>query len=212
MLTANEPNIPEWVPDYIAAKARELRQAHADSAIAVDLIERLTTDVRMRRVWAELDKRNRRTKGPRHIVAARFASRGIDERSAAAGLLEFTFDLGRLTLMLPSADNPARPYKARAQKYRDESEQLADDPDGQGIRRRLLALAQYCDSITYSAHNPSEAIATEIASWLTTVFGTPMFKITALITGVITRQEISERKVRTWVAAPFARKSHPAKK
>jgi hypothetical protein len=201
VLTANEPNIPEWVPDYIAAKARELRQAHADSAIAVDLIERLMTDVRMGRVWAELGKRNRRTKGPRHNVAARFASRGTDERSAAAGLLEFAFNLGRLTLMLPSTDNPARPYKARAQKYRDEAEQLVHDRGAQGIRQLLLLLARYCDLITYSAHNPSEAVAVEIAHWLETVFGSPMYKTTATITSVIVGQGISERKVRTWFLA-----------
>jgi hypothetical protein len=130
VLTANELKIPAWVPDHIAAKARDLRQAHADSAIAVDLIERLTTDALMRRVWGELAKRSRSTKGPRHKVAAKFVSRGIDERSAAAGLLEFAFNHGRLTLMLPSASNPARQYKARAQKYRDDAEQLADDPGG----------------------------------------------------------------------------------
>jgi hypothetical protein len=206
VLTANELKIPGWVPDHIAAKARKLRLAHADSAIAVDLIERLTTDARMRRVWGELAKRSRSTKGPRHKVVAKFVSRGIDEQSAAAGLLEFAFNHGRLTLMLPSADNPARPYKARAQKYRDEAEQLAHDPGGQGIRQLLLLLARYCDSITASAHNPSEAIAVEIASWLETVFGSPMYKTTATITSVITGQAVTERKVRTWL------KSHPAKK
>jgi hypothetical protein len=206
VLTGNELKIPDWVPDHIAAKARDLHQAHADSAIAVDLIERLTTDTRMQRVWAELAKRNRKTKGLRYNVAARFASHGIDERSAAAGLLEFAFNHGRLTLMLPSADNPARPYNARAQKYRDEAEQLAHDPGGQGIRQLLLLLARYCDSITYSAHDPSEAIAREIASWLETVFGSPMYNTTATITSVITGQAITERKVRTWLA------SHPAEK
>ena len=198
---ASELQVPAWIPDHIAAKAQELHRAHAGSTVAVDLIERLTTDARMRRVWGELAKRSRSTKGPRHKVVAKFVSRGIDEQSAAAGLLEFAFNHGRLTLMLPSADNPARPYKALAQKYRDEAEELAHDRGGQGIRQLLLLLARHCDSITYSAHNPSEAVAVEIAHWLETVFGSPMYKTTATITGVIVGQEISERKVRTWFSA-----------
>jgi hypothetical protein len=211
---AAELQIPEWVPDYIAAKALELRQA-TGSAIAAELIERLTTDPRMRRVWAELAKQDRKAKGPRYKVTARFASRGVDQRAAAIGLLEFAFSLGRLTLMLPSADKPARPYKALAQKYRDDAERLGDDPGAQGVAAGLLILARHCDSIRASVHNPSEAIASEIAHWLETVYGSPMYKTTAVVTSVITGQEISERKVRTWVAAPFGSrhsKSHPAKK
>jgi hypothetical protein len=189
------------IPSYIADKAVELRQAHSDSQIGVDLIDRLAADARMQRVWSELAKRDSGTKGPRYRVAAKFASHGIDEGSAAVGLLEFAFNLGRLTLTLPSSDNPARPYKVLAQKYRHEAEELADDRGGQGIRWRLLALARYCDAITASAHNPSKAIAGEIAGWLETVFGSPMYKTTATITSVITGREITDRKVRTWLTA-----------
>jgi hypothetical protein len=108
-----------------------------------------------------------------------------------------------------------QPYKARAQRYRDDAEQLAGDPGAQGISERLLALARYCESIMIAAHNPPEDIAGEIAHWLETVFGSPMYQTTATIVSVITGQEISERKVRTWMAAPFGSrrsKSHPAKK
>jgi hypothetical protein len=197
MLVAKDASalqIPDWVPDHIAARALELRQARADSAIAVDLIERLTTDSRMKRVWSELAKRDRTTKGSLHKVAAKFDSSSVDERAATIGLLEFAFNLGRLTLMLPSADKPARPYKALAQKYHDDAERLMDDPGAQGIRMLLLILAQYCGSTRASAHNPSEVIATEIAHWLKTVFGKSMHGITALITGVITGRESQSAK------------------
>jgi hypothetical protein len=195
--------IPDWVPDHIAAKALELRQTHADSAIAVDLIERLTNDTRMKRVWSELAKQDRKAKGPRYRVDTPFASRGIDERNAAAGLLEQAFNIGRLTLMLPSPDRPMRPFVRLAQRLRSEAEGLDGDYASRMIAAHLQRLAGVCEGITGAAHEPAKAIATEIAHWLRTVFGKRMYGITARITSVIAGQEISERKVRTWMAAPF---------
>ncbi len=205
--------IPDWVPDHVAAKARELHEAHRQSPIAVGVVERLMTDPRMRRVWHELAKRNRRSKARRHHeIAARFVERGIDEKAAIAGLLEFAFDRGRLTLMLPPGDNPRRPYRARAQRYRDEAEQLANDPGGQGIRQLLLSLAQRCEAVTLSAHAPSEAIAVGVAHFFESVFGSPKYTTTATITAVITGQNITVRKVRSLLAALKNDRSHPAKK
>lgn len=58
--------------------------------------------------------------------------------------------------------------------------------------------------MTVAAHNPDKSIAVAIAFWLQSVFGSPKYKTTAIITSVITGRDVTERKVRTWM-------SHPAK-
>jgi hypothetical protein len=206
-------NCPSFVRDHIAAKARELRQAHADSPIAVAVIERLTTDPRMRRVWDELTKQrrkeHRRTGEPLHKVAQRFASAGIDERAAATGLLEQAFNHGRLTLMLPQADQPDRPFEVVAKTLRDVARQQGRDQASQTLAKRLEAEADAIEGIIVAAYDPAEAIAGGIAFYLQSVFGSPMYKTTAIIASVITKREITERKVRTWVG--HKARSHPAK-
>jgi hypothetical protein len=153
---------PSFVPDHIAAKARELREAHADSPIAAAVIERLTTDPRMRRVWDELAKQrrkeHRRTGEPLYKVAGRFASAGINEQAAAVGLLEHAFNHGRLTLMLPQADQPDRPFEGLAKKLRDLAPQ-GKDQASQTIAKRLRAEADVCEGVTVAAYDPAEAIA-----------------------------------------------------
>jgi hypothetical protein len=49
----------------------------------------------MEQVWKELQRRNKK-------IAPQLAAKGIDEMAAAVGLLEFAFNLGRLTLALHS--------------------------------------------------------------------------------------------------------------
>jgi hypothetical protein len=199
--------IPEWA-DHIAAKARELHQAHSHSAIAVAVIERLATDPRMQRVWDEFakrkrsrDKKQRRTEQPLYRVAERFASAGIDERTAAAGLFEFAVTMGRATLMLPSADAPERPWEGTAKAVRDVAKQLGGDHISQIIARRLRREADAYERITVTAYNPPKAIALEIAGWLENVFGSPMYGITAI--SVITERESLSAK-----SAPGLRRAH----
>ena len=203
---------PSFVPDHIAAKARELRQAHADSPIAVAVIERLATDPRMRRVWGELAKQRRKehrqTGEPLYKVAERFALTGIDERAAAIGLLELAFNHGRLTLMLPQADQPDRPFEGLAKKLR-ESAPEGRDQASLTIAKHLRATADACEGITVAAYDPAEAIAGAIAHFLQSVFGSPMITTTATIVRVITQREIPNRQVRTWVKR--IPRSHPAK-
>jgi hypothetical protein len=193
--------IPEWVPDDIATKARELHQAHAECPIARAVIERLTTDPRMRRVWDELAKQRRekhqRTGEPHHKLAERFASIGQDK--AIAGLFEFAVTMGRGTLMLPPPDQPDRPYEALAKKLRGLAKEQGRDRVSQIIAKRLDAEADAIERITVAAYNPPEAIASEIAGWLQSVFGSPMYGTTAIMASVITGCDITDRKVRTWV-------------
>jgi len=60
MLVAKEGSgPPEWLPDYIAEKARELREKHSGNQIALDVIDRLVTHPNMRAVWKELSKQKR---------------------------------------------------------------------------------------------------------------------------------------------------------
>ena len=60
MLVAKEGSgPPEWLPDYIAGKARELREKHRGNPIALVVIDRLVTDPKMRAVWKEFSKQSR---------------------------------------------------------------------------------------------------------------------------------------------------------
>lgn len=205
-------NRPWVVPDHIATKACELRQEHAGSPIAIAVIERLTTDPRMQRVWGQLAKqrrkKHRRTGAPLHKVTERFASVGIDQQAAAVGLLEQAFNLGRLTLALPQADQPDRPFDELAKKLRKLAPQ-GKDRASQTIAMHLRAVAAICEGVTVAAYGPAEAIAGEIAGFLLSVFGTPMFTTTAIVVRVIMQREIPDRKVRTWLER--IRRSHPAK-
>jgi hypothetical protein len=165
----------------------------------------------MRRVWGQLTKQRRkkylRTGEPLHKVTERFASIGIDEQAAAVGLLEHAFNQGRLTLMLPQADRPDRPLEAAAKVLRDFARRQRKDRAGQARAKRYQAAADTCAGITLAAYDPAKAIAGEIARFLQSVFGSPMYKTTAIIASVITECEITDREVRTWVKAL----SHPAK-
>jgi hypothetical protein len=68
--------IPEWVPDYIAAKARELHAKHSGNPSALAIIEQLTTHPNMRTVWKEFRKQSRenhrRTGRPLHALTEGF--------------------------------------------------------------------------------------------------------------------------------------------
>jgi hypothetical protein len=205
MLVAKEGSgPPEWVPDYIAKKARELRDKHSGNPIALAVIERLTTHPNMRTVWKELSKQSRekhqRTGRPLHKLTERFAT---DRNAALANLFEFACNIGRLTLSLPSPHKPERIYKALAQRLRDETKRLTNDPFAKGIREHLLWLARRCEAITASGHDPSETIAVEMATYLKEVFGSSMHKITAIIASVITGAEINQRRVRTLLKNPY---------
>lgn len=193
--------IPDWCPKQIGDKARELHRLHSGSPIAVAVIERLTTDRRMRRVWDELTKErrenHRRTGKPLHKLAGKFDFIGHD--SAVAGLFEFAANIGRLTLALPTPDHPDRPFQALADRLKEEAKRLGNDRISKKITKQLLMVAENCEATILAAYNPEKNIAVEVAYWLDTVFGSPKYKTTAIITGVITGRAITDRKVRTWI-------------
>jgi hypothetical protein len=187
------------VPDHVAAKARELyRTYRGHSTVAAQLIERLMDD-RMQGVWKYVDRCDKQIDG-------KFAVKGIDKKAAEIGLLEFAFNLGRLTLALPGLiDPPDAPFSGLAKDIKDRADQLSgNDAASRAIRRRLYAEADAYAQITVAAYDPPKAIAREIAGWLRAVFGESMYGITATITNVILppEYEISERRVRTWVKSP----------
>ena len=209
-------SISDRCPQAVGDKARELHQAHADSPIAVAVIQRLTADPKMERVWKELAKQRRkkhqRTGRPHHELTEKFAPIGYDK--AVTGLLEHAFNLGRLTLMLPSPDQPMRPFEALAKEIRDRAKRLKGrDQASQIIRRRLQAEADAYERVTVAAYDPAEAIAGEIAFCLQSVFGRSMYGVTAAITNVITEQNITDLMVRNWTrrAARRSSKLDPAK-
>ena len=200
--------VPDWCPDHIAHKARALHELHRESPIAVGVIKRLTTDPRMRGIWVQLGKQSReghkRTGKPLHKLADRFG--GISHDDAVAGLFEFAVNIGRLTLELPSAHKPDHPFQALADRLKAEAKPLlGKDTASKKIAKLLLTVAASCEAVTLTTHNPEQNIARQIACWLEAVFGSPKYKLSAIIAGVITGREISNRKVRTLVGPRIGR-------
>lgn len=206
--SAFELLVPDWCPDHIVRKARALHELHRESPIAVGVIERLTTDPRMRGVWVQLSKQSReghkRTGKPLHKLAERFGSIGHD--NAVADLFEFAVKIGRLTLALPSADEPDHPFQALADRLKAEAKPLlGKDIVSKKIAKELLTVAARCEAVTIATYKPGENIAREVAAWLDFVFDSPKYKLSAIIAGVITGHEISSRKVRTLVGPRIGR-------
>jgi hypothetical protein len=201
----NELLIPDWCPEHVAGKARELHRRHSKSPLASAVIERLTNDPRMERVWRELAKRSRKehqpTEEPIHKVTEKFAP--VDQKAAVAGFFEQAANLGWLTLSLPQADKPDRPFEDRAKELRDDAEQLMRDvrpPEiGQKPAEHLLRAAEDLENVTVAVRDPAKAIGSQIALWVKQVFGNPLLKTTATVTIVITGREVTPWMVRNWV-------------
>jgi hypothetical protein len=200
---------PEWVPDYIAEKARELREKHSGNPIALDVIDRLVTDPKMRTVWKEFSKRSRenhqRTGRPLRELTERFAT---DDRNVAlADFLEFACNVGSLTLRLPPQRTGAAEFAKKAEALRADAERLekALKPRRAGREgaKHLRRAAETYERIQCKPRDRAKHIACELAHWLESVFGSPMYQTTATVTSIITGQEILWRSVRTWFQDPF---------
>jgi hypothetical protein len=200
--------IPEWVPDYIADKARELREKHSGNPTALALIERLTGHPDMRSVWKELTKQTREnyrpTGKPLHKLTEGFAT--TDRKAALAEFYELACNVDRLTRELP-LPNPERIGAKKAEALRADAERLekALKPPRAGREgaKRLRRAAEVYERIQYKPGDRAKHIACELAHWLKSIFGSPMYKTTATVTSIITGREISQRQVRTWLLDPY---------
>src|SRR5262249_14634038 len=116
---------------------------------------------------------------------------------------KFAATMGRLTYMLPSPDDPLRPFQPLADRLKEEASQIkGKDAVSQDIAGMLRSVAEHCERVTASRHDPDKAIAVEIAGRLDAVFGSPKYKTAATIASVIVEHDITERDVRTWYANP----------
>jgi hypothetical protein len=202
MLVAKEGSGPPgWLPDYIAEKARELREKHSGNQIALDVIDRLVTHPKMQTVWKEFNKRSRenhqRTGRPLHELTERFAATA-DRNAALADFLEFACNLGRRTLELPL---PNRTEATMAKALRADAERL--ERAGRKGARRLRRAAEVYERLQYKPGDRAKHIARGLALWLAAVFGSPMYQTTATVTSIITGREIDKREVRTWFQDPL---------
>jgi len=209
MLVAKEGSgPPEWLPDYIAGKARELREKHRGNPIALAVIDRLVTDPKMRAVWKEFSKQSReahrRTGRPLHALTERFAT--PDRNAAVTEFFELACNVGRLTLELP-LPNPNRTGAKKAEALRADAERLEKTLKprraGRESAKHLRRAAETYERLQYKHGDRAKHIACELAHWLEAVFGSAMYQTTATVTSIITRRQISERKVRTWLQEPF---------
>jgi hypothetical protein len=213
--------IPEWVPDPIADKARELHQRHRKSPIAVALIQRLVSDPRMKGVWDELRKQGRdlekghRMTGPRYKLAKKFEAIGVDEKAAVVGLFEQAVNVGRLTLSLPPEKAVSNYWTQQAAKLRADAERIAKHPtpdkSAAAFARRLIKAAEAYEGLRFKTHDQLPGVAGSIALYMKEVFGQPMYETTAAITGTIMEVKVTGRLVRRWETALSRAASDPAK-
>jgi len=204
--------VPDWVPDHVADKARELHR-HNRSAITVALIERLANDPRMKGVWGEFAKRRRdekyRSVEPFYRVAERFASKGLSQEAAVAGLFAVAVKHGVAAEIIP-LNNKAHPFKEKADSLRTDAEQVGKirpSRVGKKYAQRLRKAADVYDAIEFEQRDRAEAIAGEIAVYLQSFFESPkgkpaaMHKPIAVITSVITGRDITGQQVYNWLRA-----------
>jgi len=171
MLVAKEISglqIPEWVPDYIAGKARESREKHRGNPIALVVIDRLVTDPKMRAVWKEFSKQSRenhrRTGRPLHALTERFAT--PDRNAAVCEFFEFACNVGSLTLRLPPQRTGAAEFDKKAEALWADAERLEKHSNRAGLAKIVPSAFVGRPRLTNASNtNPATGQNTLHANW-----------------------------------------------
>jgi hypothetical protein len=209
--------IPSWCPPNISSLAQKLYKKHRASQLDSEILVRLVTHPKMKRVWHELRKQVREN-NQSNLVPRYKANRLFpDQDSAIKELFLHAFDNGRLNLALPQETHPHWAQQA-AQKLRADSALILRSLSRKSalpMTRCLLKAAKVYERLRYKERNGVSGIAINLAGIMKAIFGTPMYETTATITTVITETKVTGRMVRTWRDAAYSssarRKSNPAK-
>ena len=203
--------IPAWVPRCLVAKAIALHSRETTSGRERDaaLIERLTNDGRMERVWQELSKRKRiehkQTEDFRYPIrpsAGSVPTTAIEAQSRA--FLELFMVAFMDTLCWPWLPGNSVSHREMARNLCVHAESVQGGQPRS--KRRQLARRFYDAAKAYEEwevlepldHVHTVSVVINIAAFMNERFGSPMYGLTATVASVALGRDIRRQNVVDW--------------
>jgi hypothetical protein len=213
--------IPEWVPPVITNFVRKTLVSQVTDPDQGQILIRLVTDPRMRNVWSQLVRTNRKTGGfyrPALSPGPEQVAEAAERQDWAMTLLfsvAYSLAVCHPCVMLRRKVESLRAQQQElARKLRQEAEgqyvieQWENDRPSRG--EKLDAAADAFDEIAAEAGSrgivaerdrglgEAHALAVAIAQTCGWLFGSPLYTVTATITSVAIDREVSRSQVRGW--------------
>jgi hypothetical protein len=212
--------LPDWVPPAVKDTATRFTAHYLNSEIELAILRRLATDPRMKQVWTELTRRDRKTGQFFHPVTR---SGSLDNRTQEqtqsdemGRLFHFAFCAARdrVTVTKPSDIEPLRDLcEQRARVLRETADDLeainSSDPrvsaDAATLRRvaawqdqAIEAMRPLTDPTTVKYHRGdpvARGVQIMIAAYLKDVFGQRLDGVAAILAAVALGQEKTSPRV-----------------
>jgi hypothetical protein len=199
---ACEINIPEWVPRIIHNRAREMYQRARGNQALADIVERLVTDPRMRRVWTELlrKKGDGSFYSPVKLPAGASKMSALDAQHRAC--LEI-FCAAVSVMQHPILMHPFPSYRDLATRLRADAKALEKRTPRKTFKplaRPLTAAAESYEELAktdISAEDLREATGA-LTLLFAERFGPGHFRTIATIISVAFNQDVSPDDVKNW--------------
>jgi hypothetical protein len=202
--------IPLWVPDAVGIAARAL---YADAIKRgdgqyVEVLKRLVTDPRMRKVWAELLKRTRNSKSTFLHLAKQtwdFDDEADRQNTALSSLLYLAVNL---VMSDPTVMTRAQ---VEAERHRCLDDQMAAHHRGDVSAARnheakatswAAAAATRLVVERDSGDAQGRCFAILFADQCRHLFGSPLYGMTAVVASVAIGRRFTQRRIRGWVCTP----------
>jgi hypothetical protein len=212
--------MPKWVPRRIADFARKMLADELADPDCGPILIRLLTDLRMRTVWSQLARRNRKTGRFLWPAACLTPGETAEERQEFAMVILFSMICG-VAPYHPSAtlrrdlESARAQQQALARQLREEAEEQEAieqwENDRPSRADKLHAAADALDEIAAEAGTREIAIverdrgnldahglAISIARKCCWLFGAPLFSVTATLTSVALDCKIPRERVSDW--------------
>jgi hypothetical protein len=214
------PEIPQWVPPIVASFARDMRVTDPHHR---QILVRLATDPRMRNVWLQLVKRDRKTGRfcqPALIPSPELVGAAAERQNWAMTLLfslAFGYAVSPPSVTLRRELENLRAQKQElARKLREQAEEQYEIEHAFGVEddgsraEKLDAAAEALEKMAEDAGSgcivverdrglgEPHALAVRIAERCQWLFGSPLYTVTATFTSVALDAQVSDRQVREW--------------
>ncbi len=199
--------IPEWFPQCLVPKARELHARELSLGHDADaaLIERLVADHRMDKVWRELSKTKRvehqTTSEPWHRVTPPLGSFPVPDidlhQRAFLELFIYTFSIARH----PNLPGASIPYAERARQLRLDAETVATErskKEGEKVAKKLIAAAEEYERLARTPRTRDQivSITRDLAELMKERFGSHFYGTVATLVSVAVDQKLGVDFVR----------------
>jgi hypothetical protein len=212
-------DVPKWVPEAVNRRAQDLR-AKTNSAELIAILQHLVVAPRMRDVWTELTKHQRKKSRttesflyPARVQsAATTAAQRQDE--AMATLFEAIVQLAAngIDIFVRAKSHPKKnKWNKMAFRLREDAAYVRDTGDLSRSERLLDAALAY-DELTNPLQDTDELLndqdrvlrleerefAIHLARKFHSLFGSGLYRTTATLTSVILKREVKPNTVTEW--------------